>query len=105
MAAIAPLTEKHRPRVLVFAASGDKQIEAMLATARGRFDQTIVTRYCTNPRAAPVERLVAAARGAGLRRVQVADDPAEAMRVAKRLAGAEGMVCAAGSFFLAAEIA
>lgn len=104
MAAIAPLTEQHRPRVLVFAASGDKQIEAMLATARGRFDRTIITRFHTNPRAAPVQRLVAAARGAGLRRVQVADDPATAMQVARQLATAKGMVCVAGSFFLAAEV-
>jgi dihydrofolate synthase/folylpolyglutamate synthase len=104
MAAISPLTEQRRPRVLVFAASGDKQIEAMLATARGQFDRTIVTQYRTNPRAAPVQRLVAAARGAGLRRVQVADDPAAAMRVARRLVGPDGMVCAAGSFFLAAEV-
>ena len=104
MVAIAPLTEQQRQRVLVFAASGDKQIEAMLATASGRFDHTIVTRYRTNPRAAPVQRLVAAARGAGLRRVQVADDPAAALRVARRLAAAGGMVCVAGSFFLAAEV-
>ncbi len=104
MAALSPLTEQCRPRVLVFAASGDKQIEAMLATARGQFDRTIVTQYRTNPRAAPVQRLVAAARGAGLQRVQVADDPAAAMRVARRFVGPDGMVCAAGSFFLAAEV-
>lgn len=104
MAAIAPLMERHQPRVLVFAASGDKQIEAMLATASGRFEHAIMTRYQTNPRAAPVERVVAAARGAGLRRVQVAADPAAALQMARRLAGAAGMVCVAGSFFLAAEV-
>lgn len=104
MAAITPVAEQHRPRVLVFAASGDKQIEAMLGTVRGRFDHIVVTRYRTNPRAAPVERLVTAARQAGTRRVHMADDPPAAMRMARRLAGTGGMVCVAGSFFLAAEV-
>jgi dihydrofolate synthase/folylpolyglutamate synthase len=104
MVAIAPLAERHRPRVLVFAASGDKQIEAMLAVARGQFEHVVATRYRTNPRAAPVERIMAAARGAGLRRVQAAENPAAAMQIARRLAGEEGLVCVAGSFFLAAEV-
>ena len=104
VAAIAPLAARQRPRVLVFAASGDKQIEAMLAVARGQFEHVVVTRYRTNPRAAAVERLVAAARGAGLRRVQAAEDPPAALRMARRLAGAGGIVCVAGSFFLAAEV-
>lgn len=102
MAAIAPLAG--RPRVLVFAASGDKQIEAMLAVARGQFEHVVATRYRTNPRAAPIERIVAAARRAGLRRVQVADDPATALRMARTSAGRDGLVCVAGSFFLAAEV-
>jgi dihydrofolate synthase/folylpolyglutamate synthase len=104
VAAITPVAAGHRPRVLVFAASGDKQIEAMLGTVRRLFDHIVVTRYRTNPRAAPVERLVRAARQAGNRQVHVADDPPAAMRVARRLAGAGGMVCVAGSFFLAAEV-
>ena len=103
-ATIAPLTDRHQPRVLVFAASGDKQIEAMLTVVRDRFDHVVATRYRTNPRAAPVERVVAAARKAGLRRVHEADDPRAAMRAARELAGGGGLVCVAGSFFLAAEV-
>ena len=94
----------HRPRVLVFAASADKQIERMLRLAAGRFDHVIVTRYATNPRAATVERLVAACRAAGLPAGEPAGSPAEALARARRLAGRTGLVCIAGSFFLAAEM-
>jgi dihydrofolate synthase/folylpolyglutamate synthase len=92
------------PRVLVFAASADKQLEEMLAAAAGRFDQVIVTRYATNPRAAPVERLIAACRAAGLPKANAAASPQEAVTRARQLAGKNGLVCIAGSFFLAAEI-
>jgi len=93
-----------RPTVLVFAASSDKQIDQMLAVTRGRFDHVVVTRYATNPRAATVPRLVEACRRAGLPAPQVATAPAEALRLARTLATPRGLVCVAGSFFLAAEI-
>jgi dihydrofolate synthase/folylpolyglutamate synthase len=101
---LAPVLDAVRPRVLVFAASADKQIEEMLAEAAGRFDHVVATRYVTNPRAAPVERLVAACRLAGLPAARIAADPREALRLAKSLATREGVVCVAGSFFLAAEL-
>ena len=92
------------PRVLLFAASADKQIEEMLACCRGQFDRVVVTRYLTNPRAATTERLVAACAAAGLPVPTTAQSPAEALAIAKQLAGARGLVCIAGSFFLATEI-
>ena len=101
---LAPALEPVRSRVLLFAASGDKQIEEMLALAAGRFDHVVVTRYATNPRAAPTERLVAACRRAGLPEPRVAESPAAALAAATSLAGRRGIVCVAGSFFLAAEI-
>jgi dihydrofolate synthase/folylpolyglutamate synthase len=101
---LAPVLERLRPRVLVFAASADKQIEEMLAAAAGRFDHVVVTRYLTNPRAATVERLADACRRAGLPAAQVAAGPREALRMARSLATRRGVVCVAGSFFLAAEI-
>ncbi|MFN7811124.1 MAG: bifunctional folylpolyglutamate synthase/dihydrofolate synthase [Planctomycetia bacterium] len=99
-----PAVASHRPRVLLFAASGDKQIEEMLALAAGMFDRVVVTRYATNPRAASIDRLVAACRQAGLPRPSVATAPPQALALARSLAGADGLVCVAGSFFLAAEI-
>jgi len=101
---LAPVLAATRPRVLVFAASADKQIELMLATATGRFDHVVVTRYATNPRAAPVARLVAACRAAGLPAARVAASPREALAVARSLATRSGIVCVAGSFFLAGEL-
>jgi dihydrofolate synthase/folylpolyglutamate synthase len=101
---LAPVLDALRPRVLVFAVSADKQVEKMLVTAAGRFDHVVVTRYATNPRAAPVERLAAACRLAGLPEARVAAGPREALRLARSLATRRGVVCVAGSFFLAAEI-
>ena len=104
VATLAPAADAFRPLVLVFAASADKQIEEMLAVVRGHFDYVVVTRYATNPRAASVTQLVNACRQAGLPAPQVATTPVEALRVARSLATPRGMVCVAGSFFLAAEI-
>jgi len=104
VATLAPAARVFRPCVLVFAASADKQIEEMLAVVRGHFDHVVVTRYATNPRAATVTQLVDACRQARLPDPQVATTPAEALRVARSLATPRGVVCVAGSFFLAAEI-
>ncbi|MFM7137451.1 MAG: bifunctional folylpolyglutamate synthase/dihydrofolate synthase [Planctomycetota bacterium] len=101
---VGPALRDRRPRVLVFAASRDKQIEEMLAVAHGAFEQVVVTRYLTNPRAAPLDRLVAACRRARLPAPHVADSPPLALRLARRLAGPGGSVVVAGSFFLAGEL-
>lgn len=94
----------HRPRVLLFAASRDKQVEEMLATVRDTFDAVVLTRYVANPRATDVGRMVAACRQAGLPRPAVAATPAEGLRLARSLAGRGGSVVVAGSFFLAGEL-
>jgi len=102
--AVGPDLAGRRPRVLLFAASRDKQIEEMLAAARGHFEHVVVTRYASNPRAAPIDRLVAACRAARLPAARVAAAPAEALRLARKLAGPRGSVVVAGSFFLAGEL-
>lgn len=104
MATLADAEPTLRPRVLVFAASSDKQIDEMLAVVRGHFDHVVITRYATNPRAATVQQLVASCRRAAIPSPQVATAPAEAMRLARSLATPRGLICVAGSFFLAAEI-
>jgi len=100
---LEPVFAGLRPRVLLFAASADKQIEEMLALARGRFDHVVVTRYATNPRAATLTRLIEACHAAGLP-PRSAGAPAEALALATALATRRGAICVAGSFFLAAEI-
>lgn len=104
VATLAALARTLRPRVLVFAASEDKQLEQMLASARHAFDHVVLTRYATNPRAATLPRLLQACQRSGLPEPRVAAAPAEALRLARGLATPRGLVCIAGSFFLAAEI-
>ena len=94
----------HRPRVLLFSASGDKQLTDMLVPTRGWFDHVILTRYQSNPRAAELERLVAACRTAGLQPPQQEDSPPAGFHRARELAGNQGIIVVAGSFFLAAEV-
>ena len=90
--------------MLLFAASRDKQLRKMLTTARGRFDHVILTRYVINPRAAEIDPLLTACGAAGLPAAEQAESAAAAFRRAKALAGRHGIIVAAGSFFLAAEI-
>jgi dihydrofolate synthase / folylpolyglutamate synthase len=104
VATVGPGLAPLRPRVLVFAASRDKQVEAMLAAVRGAFERIVITRYASNPRGASIERLRAACQVAGLPRPRVAESPAAAVGLARSLAGADGSVVVAGSFFLAGEI-
>jgi dihydrofolate synthase/folylpolyglutamate synthase len=93
-----------RPRVLVFAASRDKNLADMLAVARGRFDHVVITRYSMSPRAATFDSLLAACITAGISSPKRAENPRKALAVARRLAGRHGAIVAAGSFFLAGEI-
>ena len=100
-------------RVLVFAATRDKDIRRMLQQLLPRFDHVIVTRYLQNPRAAcptairHLAQEVAAQLGTeqfqpdGL---QACETPTEAWELARRMAGAEDLICIAGSFFIAAEM-
>jgi len=101
---LRPVLDRHRPRALVFAASADKEIEKMLATAAGLFETVLVTRYLKNPRAAAVARLEAACSAAGLPVAEAADSPAAALATARSRVGPAGLVVVAGSFFLAAEL-
>lgn len=93
-----------KPRVLVFAASRDKQLADMLAVTRRVFDHVVITRYRSSQRAATVDALAAACHEAGLTRPHRAEDPVAALALARRLAGREGSIVVAGSFFLAGEI-
>ncbi|MFM8735772.1 MAG: bifunctional folylpolyglutamate synthase/dihydrofolate synthase [Pirellulales bacterium] len=101
---LRPVLAKHPRRALVFAASADKQVERMLATVRGLFDEVVITRYLRNPRATPLARLRAACRAAGLPAPLEAESPRAALRAARSAVGPRGIVVVAGSFFLAAEV-
>jgi dihydrofolate synthase/folylpolyglutamate synthase len=93
-----------RRRILIFAASRDKDHRGMIARLPGSFDEILWTRYRDNPRAVPPEELQALAVELGQPRWPVYPDSAAAWEAARRLASAEDLIVAAGSFFLAAEV-
>ena len=91
-------------RLLVFAASRDKNVRGMLEVLLPRFDEVIFTRYWTNPRGVPPEELEAlAAELSGIGR-HVCTDPATAWQSAQKLATKEHLICVTGSIFVAAEM-
>lgn len=112
---------QQRRRVLVFAASADKDARTMLSLLLPAFDQIVLTRFVGNPRSLPPEELqelsVAlsggysepassagwAAQTRAAPQVRTAADPETALQIARELAGCEGMICVTGSIFLAAE--
>jgi dihydrofolate synthase / folylpolyglutamate synthase len=90
-------------RTLIFGTSRDKEAAVMLGIAGAAFDQLILTKYSTNPRAWPVEELVEIAKSATRTPIQSRDTVAEALHLADQTSQPGDLICVAGSFFLAAE--
>ena len=112
-----PLLDRLSPRVLIFAASRDKDVANMLNQLLHRFDRVLLTRFANNPRAMTLEELHdAACESTGRQRGgnQLEGEPSlpweaiesasETWRRARQLAGPGGLVCITGSFFLAGQI-
>jgi dihydrofolate synthase/folylpolyglutamate synthase len=103
---IDTLSESFSPRrkLLVFAASSDKDVPGMLQLLAPQFDGFFLTRFGKNTRAVEPGRL--AAWLAEMTRVprHTFDDAAEAWRAARAAAGAEDLVAVSGSVFLAGEL-
>lgn len=102
--------DEQRRRILLFAASQDKDVAAMLGPMLAEFDVVILTRFLNNPRAARVEdlrrtaeRLLASGR-AGSCQLLTSGDSAGAWELARWLATPDDLICVAGSFFLASEL-
>jgi len=93
-----------RRRLLVFAATQEKDVRGMLERLLREFDHVVFTRYLDNPRAVPPEEVEAAAAELAGRRYPVYRDPAEAWGDVRSLASPEDLICVTGSFFLAAEM-
>ena len=102
-------------RVVIFAASRDKDLPVMLKALIAAADILILTQYRENPRAFPVaqlQELVADLVATGqvssqkkmLAHTLIAKDPAEAYEMGLQLCGPDDLLCATGSFFLAAEL-
>jgi dihydrofolate synthase/folylpolyglutamate synthase len=104
-----------RRRFLVFATTQEKQVREMLAELLPKFDEIVLTRYLNNPRYVPLDELAALARevaasqngwatAALSERLHAAATPADAWRLVAKRATADDLICATGSFFLAAEM-
>ncbi len=99
-----------RRRILVFATSRDKDPPAMLDELLPYFEQVVLTRYVTNPRAASPSQLADVAEQIKKRHglhdvvVHTRDTPDAAWQLARASAHDADVVCITGSFFLAAEL-
>lgn len=90
-------------RVLVFAASGDKDIAGMFAVLGPMFAHAFVTRY-QSPRSADADGLARVAWETGRLAATPCPSPSAAYRAARAAAGPGELVCVTGSVFLAGEL-
>ncbi len=98
-----------RPRILIFAATRDKDVSGMLKQLLPQFETVILTRYIDNPRGVASERLVQLVAKVrddvpNMPTIIVSDSPRDAWDQARSLATSKHIVCVTGSFFLAAEM-
>ncbi len=90
-------------RVLIFASTLEKDVRGMLSLLAGRFDRVLLTQYHSNPRAFPVAQLAQLAAEVKCTPLEVYATPALAWQAIRGELGDHDLVCATGSFFLAAE--
>ena len=97
-------------RVLIFAVSRDKDAALMLQLVRPHFDTIILTRFETNPRSYSPQELASlpcpdqSVDVPGTAIVLTAETPSEALTLARKTVGHNGIICGTGSIFLAAEL-
>lgn len=93
---------KHR--ILIFAATRDKDVSGLLRLLAPAFDTVILTRYLDNPRSVPVHELRSIVQAISNRPVHVAQTPEVAWNMARLWARTEDLIAITGSFFLVAEL-
>lgn len=98
---LQPLTS--RERVLIFATSRDKDTHGILSRLANDFDRVILTQFVKNPRAVPRQQLEGIATAELPVPWEWVDDPTKAWQRVRETASPDALVCATGSFFLAAE--
>ena len=92
-------------RVLLLAISEEKDAAGIARALAPNFLRIVATRYIENPRAMPPAKLAATLRAVAPKlEVTLSDHPTNAYAAATALAGIDGAVVVAGSFFLAAEV-
>lgn len=91
-------------RVLIFAATKDKDIIGIARQLLPRFDTVILTQYLNNPRAVPPSSLLRQVQSVSDVACHVASTPTEAWLLAQQVTTSQDLICVTGSFFIAAEI-
>ena len=98
----------NRRRVLVFAASADKDARSMIEIICPHFDVVVFTRFLGNPRSLQPEDLLAISESLEFdgtaTRFETAPNPTDALTEARTIAGPLGVVVVTGSIFLASEV-
>ena len=105
-ALLATLSEEFRPvrRLLIFAATRDKDVFGLLRLILPQFDTVVFTKYNDNPRGVTLVELQSLVRSVSNREAHFANDPADAWHMVQKWAGAEDLIAITGSFFLVAEL-
>jgi len=93
-----------RRRRLLFATTLEKDVRGMLEELLPAFDEVVFTRYRDNPRGVDPAELARLAEAMTGRSYAVAPSAAVGWAELVGRAGPEDLVCATGSFFLAAEV-
>ena len=91
-------------RVLIFAATKDKDVLGLARQLLPRFESIILTQYLHNPRSVPAESLRRLIQSVSDLPCHVAATPTEAWRIARRITTPDDLICVTGSFFIAAEM-
>lgn len=97
------------PRLLLFAASQDKDARSMLEQMLPHFDHVFLTRFLGNPRAAKPQQLLSLAESLCQTHhwtrpvLHISPDPTSAWQSLATHASPRHLICITGSFFLAAE--
>ncbi len=100
----SPSGQTNSRRVLIFAATKDKDVLGLARQLLPRFDSIVLTQYLHNPRSVPAESLRRLIQSVSDVPCHVAPTPAEAWRIARRIATPNDLICVTGSFFIAAEM-
>lgn len=105
-ALVAALRDEFRPRrrILIFAATRDKDIPGLLRVLVPQFDTIIFTKYLDNPRGVPASELQSFVRSISNRESHLAPNPIAAWNLAKRWASPADLIAITGSFFFIAEL-
>lgn len=91
-------------RVLIFAASCDKEVEKIAEKLFPTFQTIVLTQFIGNPRSISPDDLEYRVAEFATGNVLSAANPTVAVAIARQQAGPNDLICATGSFYLAAEV-